>query len=288
MKSTTSFHTLGLLLGLASANPAQALELARVFGNNMVLQRSPHTVLWGSGGTNHMPVWVQYRRATWQTNADTKGDWRILLDLTKPTFGPPDTLTVGVGKKGKGPVLSLQNVAVGRVWLLTDWQSQSVRLASVLKLTDAQNRIRFLDLANPAHEPGWGMYDSLVQTLGANAFSIYLARALAESGYAGIIQTTPQELQGNLNPAHVSKLLQAGPCATNALQLANNEVRLYETNRFSRFVESKHEGKVENIPQAFNYSLPLIYPPEAFSSDRPPTGWLTFEAAIWPGAAQNH
>jgi hypothetical protein len=276
-----------LCLAAVLGHSVQALELGRFFGDEMVLQRSTRTAIWGSGATNRMPIWVQYRRATVQTNADALGNWRIELDLSKPNFGPPDTLTIGIGKKGKGQVCALRNVAVGRVWLLTDWQSQNVPLEPVRKLIDPFSRVRYLNLANPAREPRWESFEALVKALGRNAFTVYLAHTFAQSGAVGIVQTTPQDLKNGLDAARATARLSEVAGVQVPLSLANKAVQQYESKRYEDLVNAKHDGVVREIPSAVYYELPRVYPATAFDPSRGPGVWLTFEAAIWPGPAQS-
>ena len=275
-----------LMLALPGASVAKAVELAGFFGGNMVLQRSAHTVVWGAGGTNQMRVWVRYGPAIGEARADAKGNWRIELDLSKPAFGPPDTLTLRVGKRRSRPVLELTNVAVGRVWLVAGWQEKGVRLPTVGNLNDFQPRVRFLSLARSARAPAWGPYQSFVEAQGSNAFALHLAQTLAESGYVGIVQTTPQDLEHGLDPSAAAKAFLDPACVQRALPLANKDVQEFEANRYERLVQNKRNGVVLELPGAFEYAPPLVYAPLAFSSGSLPAAGLTFEAAVWPGPAQ--
>jgi len=120
MKTTTRLMAAVLLAAVPSAGWAE-VKLPAVFGENMVLQRSGKTAVYGRADAGEA-VAVEVRTgdpapgagvhlATGKTVAGPDGRWRIDLDLREvPTA--PSTVTV----KGNNEIV-LNNVLVGEVWL---------------------------------------------------------------------------------------------------------------------------------------------------------------------------
>jgi sialate O-acetylesterase len=95
--------------GVAHAAPS-ALQLPKVFSDNMVLQQDKPIRVWGFDvpGKN---VAVTFNGQSQNTTADTEGAWRVSLPAMKAD-GKKHTLTV----KGSTSI-TLNNVVLGEVWI---------------------------------------------------------------------------------------------------------------------------------------------------------------------------
>ena len=97
-----------MLLSIGSIANSQ-VSLAKVFGDNMVLQRHKDIPVWGSASANEL-IEVQFNQQKLQTKTDTNGKWMVYL---KPeNAGGPFELVV----KGENTLI-VKNILVGEVWL---------------------------------------------------------------------------------------------------------------------------------------------------------------------------
>ena len=102
---------MGLLM-VASCPPAEAkLELPRVFGAGMVVQRDKPAHVWGWGEKGDV-ITVGFNGQTRNATVGDDGKWLLTLD-PMPVNAKPQALTV----KGKKESLTFDNVLVGDVWL---------------------------------------------------------------------------------------------------------------------------------------------------------------------------
>ena len=90
MNSKTGLLALFTLAVSVSPSPAD-IKLPQVFGNHMVLQRGMKTPIYGKAAPGES-VKVSFRDQEKTAKADTKGNWRVLLDPLKA--GGPDELTL--------------------------------------------------------------------------------------------------------------------------------------------------------------------------------------------------
>lgn len=97
------------LSGLAHATPS-ALQLPKLFGDNMVLQQEKPIRIWGfdAPGTD---VTVTLNEQSQNAMSDKDGEWRVSLPPMK-SDGKKHTLTV----KGS-TTITLQNIVLGEVWI---------------------------------------------------------------------------------------------------------------------------------------------------------------------------
>ena len=101
---------LSLLIVLISSISINAqVSLAKIFDNNMVLQRNAPIPVWGTAKANEK-IEVRFNMQFKKTKADKNGKWMVRLD--NEAAGGPYILTV----KGKNTI-ELKNVLVGEVWL---------------------------------------------------------------------------------------------------------------------------------------------------------------------------
>jgi sialate O-acetylesterase len=133
-----------LRLLLALLAPALfAVELAPVFGANMVLQREQKNPVWG-WGTAGEAITVSIAGQSQSATADADGNWRISLDSI--AAGGPHTLTV----KG-ADTKTFDNVMVGEVWLCSgqsnmQWSVSSSNDADLEALLADHPNIRLISL----------------------------------------------------------------------------------------------------------------------------------------------
>jgi len=101
------FSVLTLLILSNIAN--SQVTLAKIFGDNMVLQRHTNIPIWGFAKANEL-VEVQFNQQKLQTKTDANGKWMVYL---KPEMaGGPFELVV----KGEN-TLVVKNILVGEVWI---------------------------------------------------------------------------------------------------------------------------------------------------------------------------
>ena len=109
MKSIT--WLMGLVV-VASLAPVEAkLELPRVFGEGMVMQREKPARVWGWGDKGDA-ITVGFNGQTKTATVGEDGTWLLALD-PMPANAKPQAMTV----KGKTDALTFQNVLIGDVWL---------------------------------------------------------------------------------------------------------------------------------------------------------------------------
>jgi len=100
----------GIAVASLSSVAAAAIQLPSIISDNMVLQRSEKTPLWGKANAGEK-VTVHFNDITVETVADEKGKWRVDLNLTKAPQTPGE-LTIAASE-----TVTLHNVVVGEVWL---------------------------------------------------------------------------------------------------------------------------------------------------------------------------
>lgn len=115
-------RTLLLTALIAACGSAQALELAGVFADHMVLQREAPLRVWGQADPGQ-PVRVQLagRSATAKTGRD--GRWQATLAPLKA--GGPHRLQVSAGAEQR----TLDDVLIGDVWVASGQSNMEWRLA---------------------------------------------------------------------------------------------------------------------------------------------------------------
>ncbi len=103
---------LGLVLLISSCTiEKKPLKLAPLFTSHMVLQQEAKVPIWGSASPGAQIEVVASWGETVSTQADEKGDWKVILETKK--YGGPFALTI---QEGTTEIL-LQDVLLGEVWL---------------------------------------------------------------------------------------------------------------------------------------------------------------------------
>ena len=121
------FFILILLNGVCAQSQ---VSIAKIFSENMVLQRNKPIPIWGWAKANDKIV-VQFHNQKKSVKADASGKWMVHLDAE--TAGGPYQLTV----KAKNSI-QINNVLVGEVWLCS---GQSNMEWSVEQSLNAKNEI---------------------------------------------------------------------------------------------------------------------------------------------------
>ena len=120
---------------LVIGNQAQSqVAVAKIFSDNMVLQRNGLIPVWGTAKANEK-ITVLFHNQTKLTKADKNGNWMIRLD--NELAGGPYNLII----KGK-QTIEIKNVLVGEVWLCS---GQSNMEWSVSQSDNAKNEIADAD-----------------------------------------------------------------------------------------------------------------------------------------------
>ena len=107
----SSILTLMTGVSLALSTAEAKLELPRVFGDDMVVQRDKPVRVWGWGDKGDA-VTVEFSGQSKNATVGDNGKWLLTLDAM-PTNAKPQILTV----KGKTEALAFKNVLIGDVWL---------------------------------------------------------------------------------------------------------------------------------------------------------------------------
>jgi sialate O-acetylesterase len=107
---------------LSSMVMGAAIELPAIISENMVLQRSAKTPIWGKAGAGEK-VSVTFANVAADTVADGEGKWRVDLDLEKAPEEPGE-LVIAAAEK-----VTIKNVIVGEVWLCSGQSNMEWPLA---------------------------------------------------------------------------------------------------------------------------------------------------------------
>jgi sialate O-acetylesterase len=106
----------------SSNSTASELELASIFGDNMVLQRDAPITVWGWTEAN-AAVTVSIKDASATATAGDDGSWRVAL----PAIGVGDPFEVSVSSGDRSIVL--KNVLAGEVWICSGQSNMEWKVA---------------------------------------------------------------------------------------------------------------------------------------------------------------
>ncbi|MCC6240803.1 MAG: beta galactosidase jelly roll domain-containing protein [Phycisphaerales bacterium] len=107
----TSVLVVFIFLSFMQTSLVQAqISVPAIFSDNMVLQRSSATPIWGRSAPAHKVV-VRFEKVVAETTADAQGKWRVNLDLTGVSSSPGDLVIEADEKR------TIHNVITGEVWL---------------------------------------------------------------------------------------------------------------------------------------------------------------------------
>ncbi|MGJ7032247.1 sialate O-acetylesterase [Niabella hirudinis] len=104
------------------------LTVAKIIGNNMVLQQGQPLPVWGHAEAG-AAINVRFKQQRQQTLADASGNWKVVLKPEQASFDPA-VLEIRSGKE----TISLQNVLVGEVWLCSGQSNMEFAMRKIGKL----------------------------------------------------------------------------------------------------------------------------------------------------------
>jgi hypothetical protein len=268
------------------------LDFDPIFQDNMVLQRSPATMIYGIGPPKKK-ITLSYRLANgetpgkWSTKVQPDGKWFLAVNCS--ALASPGTLSL---HQTFGPTIERHNVALGEVWLWAGWEKQGVSLKTD-EITRCEG-VRFSRLQGGQLAP-WGGWPVTPEEF-ADFPSLTLRMAyLLEEGkgisnasddnaghHIGMVHVTAKELEAALKPGWQ-------PAAGNPqIEVSkywdswlDKSTRNLENDRQRRLKENQRVGVVEEIVPVIDYDIPSVFPYEAFSPQAPPAAWFTFKGAIW-------
>jgi len=172
-------------LGFSSKSYADALRAAKVFSDNMVLQRNCPVPVWGWARPGEI-VKVEFKGQTQSATAGTDGKWMVRLDPLS-VCSEPETLRVSGSDSGKA---EFGNVLVGDVWLASGQSNMELRFtAQVPPDTHSANpQIRLAGgIGTLSPEPGGNRFPSASwkectteNLLGFSRAGYYFARDLQQ------------------------------------------------------------------------------------------------------------
>jgi sialate O-acetylesterase len=128
------------LLGLFSANSRANVTVARIFSDNMVLQRDVKVPVWGWADKGEK-VTATFMGKKYTGVPDVNGKWIIYLD-PHAAGGPYDLLI-----KGKNQI-TLKNIMMGEVWLCSGQSNMEMPLAGWGKINNYQEEIAAANYPN--------------------------------------------------------------------------------------------------------------------------------------------
>jgi hypothetical protein len=278
------------------------IQLAPYFHENMVLQRSTNTLLYGTGPTGKS-VYVRYRSATgsyvgrkWLSKVEPAGTWKMELDLSSRDFDSKTPGSLWISEEGKArKSFEIKNVVLGNVWLLAGWENQGLPAAPG-EIDDSWDKsmVRFSGYrlsqspgnSDAAEFQEWQFWPEGSHYSQFKSLQLRLAHLLAggkftgiaQAGFVGIVRVRPEDLESGLMPEAAS--VPNGPPEDWAW--VQQTVFEAQTNRWARLIKFKHQGIVTDEPSITNYDVPAVFPYAAFSTKAPPAGLFSFKGAIWP------
>jgi hypothetical protein len=295
------------LLPLVLAMPPSGLSqttihLAPCFHENMVLQRSTNTLLYGTGPAGKS-VHVRYRSATgsyvgrkWLSKIEPSGTWQMELDLSSRVFDSKTPGSLWISEEGKArKSFEIKNVALGDVWVIAGWENQGLPAAPG-EIDDSWDKImvRFSGyrLIQSPGSPGavefqdWESWPNVSRYSQFSTLQLRLAHLLAsgrftdmaQAGFVGIVRVRPEDLESGLMPEAAS----VPNRAIDHWTWVQQKVFEAQTNRWERLIKFKHRGIVTDEPGIINYDVPAVFPYAAFSTNAPPAKLFSFKGAIWP------
>ena len=111
-----------LLICISPPMPGQ-VRLPRLISDGMVLQRDAPVKLWG-WAANHEKISVVFHDSVYQTTANDKGEWTVLLSGLKA--GGPFTMTVNASN-----TLTIKDIMIGDVWVCSGQSNMELPMKRV-------------------------------------------------------------------------------------------------------------------------------------------------------------
>ena len=146
------------------------LQLAKIFSNNMMLQRDKPIVIWGKAAAGNT-VHASFANTTGTTIAQKDAVWKIILSPQKAKT-VPQTLTVQSGQQ----TISINNILIGDIWLCMGQSNMEFPMQREMHYKEAikASNESLIRLYNPAYA-GKNIFnspysDSVVKLLNENDF----------------------------------------------------------------------------------------------------------------------
>jgi len=169
------FSALAIVIFAAALTSARAeVQLPKVFGSHMVLQREMPLVFWGWAQPNET-VTVTLGSASAQAQANERGEWKVTLPVMKA--GGPFTLKVS----GSSTV-EFDDVMVGEVWLCS---GQSNMEMGIGEARDGKKEIAEANYPNLRLLLVARKWSPLPQTNIDGAWKVCSPKTVAEGGWNG-------------------------------------------------------------------------------------------------------
>tara|TARA_R110002167_G_scaffold91458_1_gene246026 strand:+ start:74852 stop:76462 length:1611 start_codon:yes stop_codon:yes gene_type:complete len=187
---------LSLVCSLLNTSSVSALQLAKIFTSNMVLQQRQALPVWGKAKAGGK-ITVSFLEQSSSTYANENGDWLIELSPLAASY-TPETLRVELVEQGNKKALVIENVLVGEVWLSSGQSNMRFTLGKSLGAKDALKtatnpHLRLLDFTDEKFYPTKKIYkvadlellspDSYFQSLGWQVSNLTSAKSFSAVAY---------------------------------------------------------------------------------------------------------
>ena len=146
------------------------LQLAKIFSDNMMLQRDKPIVIWGKAAPGNT-VTVSFANSKADTIAQKDTAWKIILPRQKAQT-VPQTLTVQSGQQ----TISINNILIGDIWLCMGQSNMEFPMQREMHYKEAikESSQPLIRLYNPTYA-GKNIFnspysDSVIQLLNENDF----------------------------------------------------------------------------------------------------------------------
>ena len=113
------------------------VTLPKIFGDNMVLQRSKPISIWGWANAGEKVI-VQFNQQQKSAVADKTGKWQLMLQ-PENAGGPYQLLVTGKNK------ISLQNILVGEVWICSGQSNMEMPIEGWGKINNYETEVANAD-----------------------------------------------------------------------------------------------------------------------------------------------
>ncbi len=104
------------------------LSVAKIIGNNMVLQQGQPLPVWGQARAGTAVI-VRFKKQQLETRTDASGNWKVVLKPEQASFDPA-VLEIRSGKE----TITLKNILVGEVWLCSGQSNMEFAMRKIGKL----------------------------------------------------------------------------------------------------------------------------------------------------------
>lgn len=126
------------LLFTAANNASAQLQLPKIFGDSMILQRDAPIKIWGTANSGEL-VQAKFHNQQKSTKADDKGKWQIILSPEKA--GGPYQLQIKAGT-----TITLSNILMGDIWVCSGQSNMEFPVSSNWSsVINAENEIAAAD-----------------------------------------------------------------------------------------------------------------------------------------------